>query len=281
MNNRGNEDNRDRFIYGDTADEGTPTVLINKKEKNIEKTVAILLVAVALVLLAVIIFLINKGYVIKNTIIYGESAYSEESIRELFSRYCEEIGSNSYFYIETGALEKKITDELPYVKSVKIEKKAPDTLIFTIEGEVAQAYIEHLGSYYLLNSDMKVLEKLDSEPIRPRLIRLDIELPLEISVGSVMLFPEDGSMDAETYARIYSALESSGVRERVEFLNVRNKFDLSMILHGGVDVKIGSVKDIEEKLKTLNTWLEDNPDEIRSTLNLDISILKKIHVSYD
>ena len=128
---------------------------------------------------------------------------------------------------------------------------------------------------------MKVLECTELEPIRPRLIKLDIELPSQIEVGKTLVFPEGGSMDAETYSRIYSAMLSSGVRERVKSLDAKNKFDLNMKLYSGVDVKIGSVKDIEEKLSTLSVWLEENPDEIRSTLNLDISILKKIFVSYD
>ena len=282
MNNKGQEDNRDRFIYGDDEQSAdSAPVLIGKKKRGSEKIISLVLGVVSLVLIVVIITLINKGYMIKNTVILGESPYSEESIKVLTEKYYNEKGSRSYFSVQISELERILKNEMPYIKNVSVEKKAPDTIIITLEGESAEAYITHLGSYYLLNADMKVLERTELEPIRPRLIKLDITLPSQIEVGKQIIFPEDGSMDAETYKRIYSALTDSGIRERVAYLDIKNKFELKFKMHGGTDVKIGSVKDIEEKLNTLALWIKDNPDEIRSNLNLDISILKKISVSYD
>ena len=280
--NNGQEDNRDIYLYGDDGKSAEPTpILTGKKKFGSAKTISAILITVAIALLIIIFVLVNNGYVVKNIVLNGESPYSEEKINELLNGYFSERGNRSYFYINTDELSEMMKKELPYIKELKIEKKAPDTLIITVEGESAEAYIEYLGEYYLLNADMKVLEKASHEPIRTRLIKLDIDLPKEIIVGSQMVFPEASRMDPETYVRIYTALSDSGLRERVQYLDIRNKFDLYMRTKEGIDVKIGSVKDIEEKFSTLSKWLSDNPGEIKSTLNIDISVLKKIYISYD
>ena len=280
--NNGQEDNRDIYLYGDDGNSSEPPpILTGKKKFGSAKTISLVLIGIALVLLVIIFALINNGYVIKNIILSGESPYDEDRIYILLDAYFEERGNRSYFYINTEEIEEKIKKELPYIKEIKLEKKAPDTILIFVEGETAESYIEFLGNYYLLNGDMKVLEKMDNEPLRTRLIRLEIDLPSEISVGSQILFPEDSRMDAESFVRIYSALVDSGIRERVASLNAKNKFDLTMRTREGIDVNIGSVKDIEEKLNTLTRWLNENPDEIKSNLNIDISVLKKLSISYD
>lgn len=280
--NNGQEDNRDIYLYGDDGNSSEPPpILTGKKKFGSAKTISLVLIGIALVLLVIIFALINNGYVIKNIILSGESPYDEDRIYILLDAYFEERGNRSYFYINTEEIEEKIKKELPYIKEIKLEKKAPDTILIFVEGETAESYIEFLGDYYLLNGDMKVLEKMDNEPLRTRLIRLEIDLPSEISVGSQILFPEDSRMDAESFVRIYSALVDSGIRERVASLNAKNKFDLTMRTREGIDVNIGSVKDIEEKLNTLTRWLNENPDEIKSNLNIDISVLKKLSISYD
>ena len=280
--NNGQEDNRDIYLYGDDGNSSEPPpILTGKKKFGSAKTISLVLIGIALVLLVIIFALINNGYVIKNIILSGESPYDEDRIYILLDAYFEERGNRSYFYINTEEIEEKIKKELPYIKEIKLEKKAPDTILIFVEGETAESYIEFLGDYYLLNGDMKVLEKMDNEPLRTRLIRLEIDLPSEISVGSQILFPEDSRMDAESFVRIYSALVESGIRERVASLNAKNKFDLTMRTREGIDVNIGSVKDIEEKLNTLTRWLNENPDEIKSNLNIDISVLKKLSISYD
>lgn len=280
--NGGMNDDRDRYLYGE--DEKAPEPSGNLGRRNnltSARVISIILVAVALILLCVMIALVSSRYVIKNTVINGESPYTEEDIRAILDEYFEERGSTSYFYIDVDELSEKIKSRMPYVKSIQIEKKAPDTLIFTLSGESAEAYIEYMGRYYLLNADMKVLEALSSKPARERLIEFYVDLPSEIVIGSTIAFSDDSRMDAESYTRIYKALEDSGLREVCGTLDAMNKFDLSMKLVSGVDVKIGSIKDIEEKLTTLERWLSDNPDLIDPTLNLDISILKKISMSYD
>lgn len=280
--NNDRDDNRDRYLYGDDEKVPEPTPkLMGKKKFGSAKVISTVLISVALVLLGIIISLVSNGYVIKNTIINGESPYTEEEINTLLSAYFEERGSKSYFYINTEELTEMIKQEMPYIKTLTVKKKAPDTIILEVEGETAESYIEYLGSYYLLNADMKVLERTEQRPLRTKLIELDMEIPAEIKVGSVIVFAQDSRMDAESYARIYTALDSSGIRDLTAYLDVRNKFDISLRMHSGTDVKIGSVKDIEEKLSTLAKWIEENPDEMRSTLNIDVSVLKKIYISYD
>lgn len=280
--NGGMNDDRDQYLYGDDERSPEPSGNLGKRNNlTSARVISVMLVVIALILLCVMIALVSSRYVIKNTLINGESPYSEEEIRSVLEEYFEERGSTSYFYIDVDELSEKIKSKMPYVKSIEIEKKAPDTLIFTLTGESAEAYIEYMGKYYLLNADMKVLGSLANEPARESLIELYIDLPSEIVIGSTIAFSDESRMDAESYTRIYKALEDAGLREMCKSLDAMNKFDLSMKLSSGVDVKIGSIKDIEEKLTTLSKWISDNEDLLEPTLNLDISILKKISMSYD
>ncbi len=283
MNVNNNEDMGTRFLYGEGGSGGEePRNEGGGGKKNLSlKVLYTVLIIVSLVLLLIIAALINNGYTVKNVIVKGESPYSVERIQEVLYSYLDDKGGKLYFYVNVDELEKKYTDEMPYIKSVTVEKHSPDTVVINIEGENAECYVEYLGKYYLLNSEMKVLEVSSGEPERVQLMKIDIDTPKEISLGKIIIFPEKAGMDPETFSRIYAALSNSGIRDYSAYLDVKNKFDINIKFISGADVKVGSVKDVEEKLATLAKWLSDNPNENTPKLNVDISILKKITVSYD
>ncbi len=269
------------FIYGagdNYSDGGQSGKEHNPKSRTI---LTVILAAAAVGLIVLIFFLVNRGYSVKNVIINGVSPYSEEILLGIVDEYCEDKNTRSFFYINAGELTDLFYDSLPYIKSVKAEKKFPDTLIITIEGETPRFYFEIYGGCYILSPELKVLEKHDGIPNAETISKITFPDPKEITVGKTLVFSDESLISDEDFKRFYNSLKDAGIAESISELCVTNRFELSFTFRSGVDVYVGSIKDVEEKIKGLTKWINENRDELSPNVNIDVSILKKIVISRD
>ncbi len=269
------------LMYGGPDKEETPKRSGKNHNPKSVTLLTVILVFIAVGILIAIVSMINSGYTVKNIIVNGSSPYSEEDIRGLVQEYCKEKNSLSFFRVNADELEKMYYEKMPYLKKADVEKKYPDTVVVTIEGESAEYIFEAHGKYYVLNREMKVLEEIAGIPEDTGLVVLSFGTPKEITLGKKIVFEENNLMDEESFLKLNQALQDAGMESDVKSIKADNKFELSMVLRSGVDVYIGSIKDVGEKIRGLKKWLDENPDEISDNLNADISILKKIVISRD
>ena len=101
-------------------------------------------------------------------------------VRSLFGiRYFEVVGVTTYEYtdiVNASSLKRgdklysidkekavaNILEACPYLESVKITTKFPNTVRFSLEEKSPSWYIDISGDYYVLDSDMKVLTETTS-----------------------------------------------------------------------------------------------------------------------
>lgn len=253
----------------------------DEKPKKPYKIPGIILTVLVVVLAAVIFFIVDKSYTVSNIIINGSSPYQLEQLDALARDYCKSKNAGSYFYVDERELEEKYYEAFPYLKSVTVEKSRPDTVIVNVEGEEAQAYFYLIDSYYIVNDSTKVLERVTEKPVSPTLIELKISTPKEIVLGKTLVFEEGIAADAEAFRKLYKAIADNSLRYDVVSIRAESKFELAMTLRSGTDVKIGSVKDVEDKISGLKKWMDDNPSMLGPKVNIDITIIKKISITYD
>ncbi len=279
-----NPDNNS-FIYGENNISRENPAVRDGGENNHNpksRTILAIILSIAIVILVFVIFsLVNSGYTVKNIIVNGSSPYTRDELVALVDSYCEEKNTRSFFSVNAKELAEKFHKTMPYIRSIEIEKKFPDTVVLNIEGEEAEYIFSAHKSYYVLNSDLKVLEILEGVPENTGLVVVSFPTPKEVSLGKVIVFEEDSLMDAESFLKLSTALKKTNLRADVKILGAENKFELRMTLRSGIDVYMGSIKDIEEKISGMKKWLDENPDEISDKLNMDISILKKIVITRD
>lgn len=115
-----------------------------------------------LIVVAVVVAItlgISVFFKVEKVVVYGNKAYSAWTVQEAGG---VEIGSNLLSLNNTRACGK-IMAALPYVDNVRIGIKLPDTVnIYVEEIDVAYAITTKDGTYWLMTSEGKVVEQIDS-----------------------------------------------------------------------------------------------------------------------
>jgi cell division protein FtsQ len=186
--------------------------------------------------------------------IKGETDYR---LSELISKSGIRTGDMMSSVNERKA-EKILLEKCPYLKSVEVKKKFPNKICFEVEERVLGWYLEVSDDYYALDYDLLVLlETYDEESLKERgLTRL--VLP-EIESAICDRLPEFGHGDEQLIRetlKIIDSFRTSGIKERLTYLDLSNRFEIKLTIDGEFDVKLGDMKDIETKLATVTETIE-------------------------
>ena len=186
--------------------------------------------------------------------IKGETDYR---LSELISKSGIRTGDMMSSVNERKA-EKILLEKCPYLKSVEVKKKFPNKICFVVEERVLGWYLEVSDDYYALDYDLLVLlETYDEESLKERgLTRL--VLP-EIESAICDRLPEFGHGDEQLIRetlKIIDSFRTSGIKERLTYLDLSNRFEIKLTIDGEFDVKLGDMKDIETKLATVTETIE-------------------------
>jgi hypothetical protein len=186
--------------------------------------------------------------------IKGETDYR---LSELISKSGIRTGDMMSSVNERKA-EKILLEKCPYLKSVEVKKKFPGKICFVVEERVLGWYLEVSEDYYALDYDLLVLlETYDEESLKERgLTRL--VLP-EIESAICDRLPEFGHGDEQLIRetlKIIDSFRTSGIKERLTYLDLSNRFEIKLTIDGEFDVKLGDMKDIETKLATVTETIE-------------------------
>lgn len=186
--------------------------------------------------------------------IKGETDYR---LSELISKSGIRTGDMMASVNERKA-EKILLEKCPYLKSVEVKKKFPNKICFVVEERVLGWYLEVSEDYYALDYDLLVLlETYDEESLKDRGLT-KLVLP-EIESAICDRLPEFGHGDEQLIRetlKIIDSFRTSGIKERLTYLDLSNRFEIKLTIDGEFDVKLGDMKDIETKLATVTETIE-------------------------
>lgn len=186
--------------------------------------------------------------------IKGETDYK---LSELISKSGIRTGDMMSSVNERKA-EKILLEKCPYLKSVEVKKKFPNKICFVVEERVLGWYLEVSDDYYALDYDLLVLlETYDEESLKERGLT-KLVLP-EIESAICDRLPEFGHGDEQLIRetlKIIDSFRTSGIKERLTYLDLSNRFEIKLTIDGEFDVKLGDMKDIETKLATVTETIE-------------------------
>ena len=181
--------------------------------------------------------------------IKGETDYR---LSELISKSGIRTGDMMSSVNEREA-EKILLEKCPYLKSVEVKKKFPNKVCFEVEERVLGWYLEVSEDYYALDYDLLVLlETYDEESIKERGLT-KLVLP-EIESVVCDRLPEFGHGDEQLIRetlKIIDSFRTNGIKERLTYLNLSNRFEIKLMIDGEFDVNLGDMKDIDTKLATV------------------------------
>ena len=181
--------------------------------------------------------------------IKGETDYR---LSELISKSGIRTGDMMSSVNEREA-EKILLEKCPYLKSVEVKKKFPNKICFEVEERVLGWYLEVSEDYYALDYDLLVLlETYDEESIKERGLT-KLVLP-EIESVVCDRLPEFGHGDEQLIRetlKIIDSFRTNGIKERLTYLDLSNRFEIKLTIDGEFDVNLGDMKDIDTKLATV------------------------------
>ncbi len=215
---------------------------------------AVLLVVIAFIGVFVAAMLL-KINVIEVT---GNERYSDKTILEA----ARLDTSDSILLLNTGYLEKKLEQMLPYIEKAEIKREWPDKVIVTVTDAVPSLAIDTGEGYVLMNNSFKVLDT-DSIilPADAALIKgMNIT---EAEPGETVVFDSDVSM--EDFDKLIKAFDELGL-EGVSEYDLTSVSNIVLTIDHRIEVVLGTLGGADERLAfgkyVIQKTIEENPDGV-------------------
>lgn len=142
--------------------------------------------------------------------------------------------------------EENILKGCPYLESVTVTDKFPNTLCITVVERAPQWYIALADDFYVLDSDLVMLTETHSEEelIAQHVTRLVLPSLKSVMRGSVPVFAldEKGERDEQTTRRVIEIVDTirqTSFKRRITELDVSNLTNVSLVVEGKYRVELG------------------------------------------
>lgn len=249
MNDYANDRRDSRFFTGDhselqeikSKESLQKFVRHNRNRKNILRLSYILIFLVLSTLFVIICLAVF--FKIKEVEIVGSSSYSPAEIMN----YCGIEPGQSLYEVNDRDLSG-LSERFPYIRTARLTRKLPHTLIITVTEDEADYYCELYGEYFVLSRELRVLERSsDPSSLSERgLIELMLPEIDQAIIGDSLVFASDAD---EKYVTAYlDTLYTNQIYERVTGFDLRDKFNLRMICDHIYLVELDSGDELSTKL---------------------------------
>lgn len=216
---------------------------INKKKMSRRRKLKknMLSVLLAVVVMCVGLVLVFSLFFKINTItISGDKVYSDKMVAD---KSGIEMGEN-LFKVNGEKLTEKLSKDLPYIKSVTVERKLPDTIIINVEAAKEVAAITTKKGFVLLDETGKVLDKNASILKENVAVINNVKLKEYIEGEKVILTDEKKT---ETLIKLFEAIKNADMQLLTE-IDLKNVNDIKIKYDDRITFAVGSLTNIETKL---------------------------------
>ena len=211
---------------------------LEKKRKARKRFMSAL--ASLVVICAGIVLVLSLCFKIGTVEIIGENIYSDKMI-------IEQSGitvGNNLFRLSEKKISENLSVNLPYIKSVVVKRKLPDTVILEVTSTKEIAAIAGNGGFVLVDEDAKVLNENAS------MLRENVALITNVSIKSAKagstLVLKNQKKD-EVLGKILPAIKSSGIELLTE-INLEKVSDIKLKYDDRITIELGSLVNAETKL---------------------------------
>ena len=175
---------------------------------------------------------------------------------------------------------KELKKSLPLMDKVKIRKHLNGSVTVSFTEVEKLYYTCHNQNYYIINADTREVLCVAGDATEARRVgAIYLGLPecTRVRVGEELTFinlpyapetdsPELSTYELETYeperenAYVFEFVEilmNSSVAERVVGMELGDRFDLWLVLRGGIRIRVGTMDELERKLTLADRSLQD------------------------
>lgn len=217
---------------------------------------ALLLLIVTLLMCAVFVFsvflFVRNLFTVRNFEVLGITTYD---YTDIVAASAIKRGEKLYA-IDKEAVEAKIMEACPYIESVRITAKFPNTVRFSLEEKTPSWYIDIAGDYYVLDANLKVMTETPSKEYLVSVGACELVLPNIKSAmrGSVPEFGENEQEVRKTLEIIQTVRENT-FKAGLTKLDLTSRFNIYMTVDGSYEVYMGDASNFEAKIETVKEIL--------------------------
>lgn len=248
---------RESVVFSDFTDR-------NKRRRSI-KTILIV-VSVMVILIVFLLLMIHKFFRVQEIVVDGISYYDYATILKKSGVEKGQI----IFGVSDKTVREKLIADLPHVRTVNLDLRFPSGVYIEIEEEVPAYYFEMVGEYFVINEDMKVLDRfltLDKlQSVYPDLMAISIpEVGRAITSEKVLFATEFASKHTDD--ALY-ALRQWDRFDQITEINLENRFELSICYQDRIRVEFGSYTDFAGKLRLLEEMIDYYDGDVSGTFSV-------------
>lgn len=209
-----------------------------KKKKNNSATgiLVFLFAAAVFLLLSTTVF-----FNIENITVSGASNYTADEIIEASGI---KAGDN-LVRTSTDKCAAQIESRLVYIEKAKVTRSFPSTLVITVEASVPAANFVCDDSILLISGGGKVLDKIQEE--KAGLLDFMGTDPMPDLIPGAMFKSSDEHKD-NAVKKLMEYFAENG-SENITSVDVTDRSEISYTYDGRITVKLGSINDLEYKMK--------------------------------
>ena len=225
------------------------------------KMLSVIVICMAIVIALTLFFRVDS------VVVSGQQRYTEEEIRTASGVH---PGDNMYL-LNKHEVARNILRELPYISTIRINRRLPDTLLIEIQESGKPMAVVQDGSAWLVSSDGKIVEqKPEAEAVNYGLIT-GCEL-LAPSVGTSIALATEYAAQQESLINLLEALEDAGITDEVDGIRLDDLSYINMDYGGRFTVRIAYNADYSWELTKLTQTLAREEIQSNMTGTIDLRL---------
>lgn len=194
-------------------------------------------------------YLTLPAFQVSNIIVLGNSKMTTEEIESRLNILLEE---NTFLLDKQKIKEAFLSD--PYIESVQISSKFPETAIFNIKKRQAVATVKFSGGFLVIDENGAVLESTQelSKIVKPLISGIEVT---QVKLGEKLDIENQDIFGL--IQSVISNVRSAKLLNNISQIEITGDSEILMTTPQGVNVLLGKGENLNEKMLILNQILID------------------------
>lgn len=226
-----------------------------------KRRIYLVVLMVLMILLIACAILFKYVFVVRNVIILGDVAASEEEIVRIAH---VEFGA-SVFGLNVEAMEHNLNATgTMYLQQIQL--RYPDTLELSVATRNRDAMLLHMGKIQILDEGGYLVESLSEVP----------DMDLVYVSGMHVTYCETGQQlrandgQIEAYVAVMQALNAHGAKMYASEIHLSDPEDIRLITRNGITVLLGDKEDMQDKVAWMKSAVADLENRGQGGGSLDV-----------
>ena len=233
----------------------------NKRRRRRRGSGVFVTLLCTVLILAAVMTAMTIFFKIRDITVTGESRYSAETIAAASGI---ETGRNMFLMNKFAAISR-IFAQCPYLDEIVIRRRLPDEVEIIVTECVPAAAIQSGASYYIIDADGKLLEQTDASGAAGLCIVSGCELDGP-ELGKMAVFTE--AEKEKPLKTILNTAQNNDILNEIKAIDLEKVFEISLEYGGRFTVQLGTVEDLEKKVRFLGVCIADLAPEDRGIIDV-------------